>query len=79
MVTEADHSGWTVDDLRPYVTHVVERFGFERLMWGSDWPVCLLASNYEDVRLAAIDALRPMTDDERAGVMGRNAAEFYRL
>ncbi len=79
MVTEADHSGWTVDDLRPYVAHVVERFGFGRLMWGSDWPVCLLASNYEDVRLAAIDSLGPMTNEDRDGVLGRNAAAFYRL
>ena len=79
MVTEADHSGWTVDDLRPYVAHVVERFGFGRLMWGSDWPVCLLASNYDDVRLAAIDALGPMTAEDRDGVLGRNATDFYRL
>ncbi len=79
MVTEANHSGWTVDDLRPYVAHVVERFGFGRLMWGSDWPVCLLASSYDDVRLAAIDALGPMTAEDRDGVLGRNATDFYRL
>ncbi len=79
MVTEADHSAWTVDDLRPYVARVVEQFGPARLMWGSDWPVCLLASDYDGVRGAAIEALGPMTDDERSGVMGGNAAEFYRL
>ena len=79
MVTEADHSGWTVADLRPYVPHVVERFGFGRFMWGSDWPVCLLASNYHDVRLAAINALGPMTAEDRDAVLGRNATDFYRL
>jgi L-fuconolactonase len=79
MVTQADHSGWTVDDLRPYLAHVVESFGFERLMWGSDWPVCLLASDYDDVRLSAIDALGPMTPEDRDGVLGRNATDFYRL
>ena len=79
MVTEADHSAWTVDDLRPYVAHVVEQFGLARLMWGSDWPVCLLASDYDGVRAAAVEALGPTTDDEYAGVMGGNAAELYRL
>ena len=49
MVTEADHDNWSVDDLRPYVEHVREQFGMDRLMFGSDWPVCLLASSYRRV------------------------------
>ena len=68
-----------VDDLQPYVAHVVEQFGLARLMWGSDWPVCLLASDYDGVRGAAVEAMGPMTDDERAGVMSGNATELYRL
>ena len=79
MVTEADHSDWSVEDLEPYVAHVVDQFGFERLMWGSDWPVCLLAASYDQVLRAAVDAVGPMPDEQRAGLMGRNAVEFYRL
>ena len=46
MVTEADHGQWTTDDLRPYVEHVIECFGEDRVMFGSDWPVVLMASSY---------------------------------
>ena len=79
MVTEADHSTWSVDDLRPYVAHVVEAFGLERLMWGSDWPVCLLAASYEGVLEAALEAIGPLTLDQRAGFLGGNAIRFYGL
>src|SRR5262245_692918 len=53
MVTEADWSSWTVDDLRPYYDVVLEAFGPSRLLFGSDWPVCTLAASYDAVRLAA--------------------------
>jgi L-fuconolactonase len=53
MVTEADWSTWTPADLRPYVDRVIEVFGPERLMFGSDWPVCLLAAPYDEVLAAA--------------------------
>ena len=79
MVTEADHSNWSVADLIPYVSHVREVFGMERLMFGSDWPVCLLAASYKQVVDAAIEAIGPMTAEERAGFMGGNAARFYKL
>lgn len=79
MVTEADHSNWTVADLIPYVSHVREVFGMERLMFGSDWPVCLFAASYKQIVDAAIEAIGPMTDEERAGFMGGNAARFYNL
>ena len=79
MVTEADHSDWKVTDLIPYVSHVREVFGMERLMFGSDWPVCLFAASYKQVVDAAIEAIGPMTADERAGFMGGNAARFYKL
>lgn len=49
LVTEADHERWTVEDLRPYVEYAAERFGPERLMFGSDWPVALLAADYATV------------------------------
>ncbi len=79
MVTEADHSEWTVADLAPYVSRVRERFGMERLMFGSDWPVCLFAASYSRVLEAAIEAIGPMTADERAGFLGGNATRFYKL
>jgi len=49
LVTEADHLGWKLDDLRPYVECALEFFGSERLMFGSDYPVCLLAALYDRV------------------------------
>ena len=79
MVTEADHSRWTVDDLKPYVAHVVEHFGLDRLMWGSDWPVCRLAASYERVLESAIDAVGPISEGEREKLVGANATRFYRL
>lgn len=80
MITEADHASWRPADLEPYVDHVLSAFGPGRLMFGSDWPVCLLAGSYAEV----LNALRTVLDgklsaDERAGVYGANAARFYGL
>lgn len=79
MVTEADHSRWTVSELRPYVQHVVECFGMERLMFGSDWPVCLLAASYQQVLDAAMSAVGPLADNQRTAFLTGNATRFYRL
>jgi len=79
MVTEADWSTWTPADLQPYVDHVLEVFGPERLLFGSDWPVCLLAATYEQVVDAARQALVGLTDEERAAVFGATAARIYGL
>lgn len=80
LVTEADHEHWTVDELRPYVEHVVACFGHERLMYGSDWPVCLLAADsYRQVFDAGLEALGPMTDAQRDAFLGANARRFYRM
>ncbi len=57
MVTEADWSAWTVDDLLPYARHVLDVFGPHRVMFGSDWPVCTLAATYDEVAAAAADLL----------------------
>lgn len=74
LVTEADHAGWTAGDLRPYVAHAVEVFGPDRLMFGSDWPVALLAADYRTVFEAA-RALVGETGGEQ--VFGGTAARFY--
>ena len=79
MVTEADHANWTPDDLRPYVETTVRLFGYDRLMWGSDWPVCLLAAGYVEVKDALLTALNPITQNDLARVMGGTATHFYSL
>ena len=78
MVTEADHARWTPADLKPYVEHTVSCFGLERVMFGSDWPVSLLASNYDGVIGALEEILTPTLDEASlAQVFGGNAAKFY--
>jgi L-fuconolactonase len=80
MVTEADHERWTADDLRPYVEHVVECFGFDHLMFGSDWPVCLLAGSFDQVIEALRQILSPsMNEQDERKLFGENAAHFYKL
>ncbi len=79
MVTEADHAAWKPDDLKPYVQRVIEVFGLDRLMFGSDWPVCLLASSYDDVVSAALESVGVISAEDRAKLMGGNAIAFYGL
>lgn len=78
MITEADWKGWRPDDLRPFVLHALEVFGPERLMWGSDWPVCRCAGEYAEVLNAARTILdEKLTANEQADLYGGNAARFY--
>lgn len=80
MITEADHKTWTPDDLRPYVEHVMDCFGVERVMFGSDWPVCLLAGSYDQVTAALQAVVKPRLDKRgESAVFGENAARFYKL
>jgi L-fuconolactonase len=79
MVTEADWAAWRPDDLVPYVRHVVETFGPDRLMFGSDWPVCLLAASYEKVLASTRFALAGLSDVEVARVFGQTATVVYGL
>ena len=78
IVTETD-GGWSVEDLRPYVDHLLDVFGPGRLMWGSDWPVCQLAARYEDWRAAAEALTAGLGEGDRARIFGGTAAEFYRI
>ncbi|MEU0196197.1 amidohydrolase family protein [Streptomyces afghaniensis] len=76
MVTEADLASWTIDDLRPYADVVLEAFGPDRLMFGSDWPVCTLAATYGDV----LDTARRLTGpSEHARIFGGTATRVYDL
>jgi L-fuconolactonase len=79
IVTEADWHRWSVAELRPYVDAALECFGTERLMFGSDWPVCELAATYADWHVAAVEMLRGLSSAEREDVFGETARRFYRL
>ena len=79
MVTEADWRTWSPADLKPYVEKVLEFFGPDRVMFGSDWPVCLLASDYAGVKGALEGIIGQVNDNDRAKIFGRNAAAFYGL
>ena len=84
MVTEADWRGkgngaWTPEMLKPYLDVAVEAFGPDRLMAGSDWPVCLLASGYAQWFEVLRDYFAPFSERERARVFGGTAIEVYGL
>jgi L-fuconolactonase len=79
MVTEADRDAWTVDDLRPYADVVLDAFGPDRLMFGSDWPVCTLAAPYDRVMAAAEELTGQLSETERAAVFGDTARRVYGL
>ncbi len=78
LVTEAAE-GWSLDDLRPYADHVLQAFGAERVMWGSDWPVCQLRATYDDWRAAAEALTAPVRPADRDRIFGGTAIDFYRL
>ncbi|HLW47750.1 MAG TPA: amidohydrolase family protein [bacterium] len=79
MITEADWSGWRPDDLVPYVRRAVDWFGDERLLFGSDWPVCLVAGSYAQVFDALQFALGECSSGARSKIFGANAMRVYRL
>jgi len=79
MVTEADHEGWTVEQLRPYGDVLLNAFGAGRTMWGSDWPVCLLAASYDEVMRSAEELTVSLSAPELAAVFGGTAVAWYGL
>lgn len=79
MVTEADWQQWRVDDFKPYLDIVFEAFGPDRLMYGSDWPVCLLAGEYQRVFGLVNDYVSQFQVDDRVKFFESNAAAFYGL
>ena len=79
LVTEADHARWTPGDLTPYMDTVLEAFGPRRVMYGSDWPVCLLAASYDRVYDVAASFVSRLSASEQEAIMGGNASAFYGL
>jgi L-fuconolactonase len=80
MVTEDDHNNWSAHSLQPYIQHAVDCFGWDHVMFGSDWPVCLLAASYDDVVSTLKAALGSQMDaDAERKLFGENAGRFYKL
>lgn len=79
LVTEADWAAWQPADMAPFVDHAIDVFGGDRLIFGSDWPVCLLAASYEQVYQLALSSVERLTDTERARILGDNAVALYNL
>jgi predicted TIM-barrel fold metal-dependent hydrolase len=70
---------WSVDDLRPFVEHVIESFGWDRVVWGSDWPVCTLTADLGRWAAATREIIAGASKDEQAKLLNRNARRIYRL
>ncbi|CAZ98818.1 MULTISPECIES: amidohydrolase family protein [Zobellia] len=79
MITEADYNSWTPEQLHPYMHLVLEAFGSERVMFGSDWPVCLVAGNYGQVKGVVTDFISTLGEEDQQMIMGANAEAFYNL
>jgi L-fuconolactonase len=77
LVTEADWSAWRPDDFRPAFEVVLEAFGVDRLMIGSDWPVCTLAADYKTTMGIVMGFVQGLKGSEQDGILGGNCARFY--
>ena len=79
MVTEADWNTWKPENIRPYLDVIMEAFGTERILIGSDWPVCLVAGKYSEVMQVVTDYISTFTEKEQDLMLGGNAAKAYKL
>jgi L-fuconolactonase len=80
LVNVANWDRWATEDLRPFADYALECFGTDRVMYGSDWPVCLLASDsYLQVWNTANELLKDLSQEDRDRVLGGNAIQFYNL
>lgn len=79
MITEADFNSWTPKQISPYMDLVLSAFGSDRVMFGSDWPVCLVAGEYAEVKQLVTDFISKLSLIEQSKIMGTNAIQFYNL
>jgi len=79
MVTEADWKNWRNEDFKPYLDVIVQAFGMNRVMFGSDWPVCLVAASYKEMLGIVEDYFSEFSKDEQSKFFGLNATRFYNL
>lgn len=77
IITEADWKNWTYEQIKPYLEIVFDAFGTDRIMFGSDWPVCLVAGEYSQVKEIIDTYTKDFSASEKAKVFGENAARFY--
>lgn len=77
LVTEANWNSWKYEDFVPYLDVVLNAFGSKKLMYGSDWPVCLLSGSYSQVKNIIDTYTSRLSQDEKTGIFGANAIEFY--
>ncbi len=79
MVTETDHFQWGKQDFEPFIDLVLSAFGIDRVMYGSDWPVCLLAAQYQEQLAIVEEYISSLSQTEQSKIMGANAIDFYNL
>lgn len=79
LVTEANWKAWKQEDFVPYLDVVTEAFGTKRIMYGSDWPVCLIAASYEEVVGIVKKYYSTFSAEEQQAIFGNNASKFYQL
>ncbi len=79
MVTEAEYNTWTPEQIHPYMNTALEAFGSKRILFGSDWPVCLVAGNYSKIKKLTTNFISQLSQIEQNSIMGNNAIEFYNL
>jgi L-fuconolactonase len=79
LVTEADWKHWKADDFKPYLDVVFDAFAADRLMFGSDWPVCLLAATYRQVKQLIEEYVKGYSEADKEKLFGGNAERFYGL
>ena len=79
LVAYADPDNWTADDLRPYIDHVIECFGWDRVMFGSDWPVCTLSASYRQWVDVLLSLTRGAGEENQKKLFHDNAVRTYRL
>lgn len=79
MITEADYGRWTYEDLKPYLEAAAEYFGVDRICFGTDWPVCLLAGSYTQVYEIIDKFSNQLSTDEKNKLLGLNSMKFYTI
>ena len=79
MVTETTNFNWQQNDFRPFIDLILAAFGVNRLMYGSDWPVCLLAASYKEQLTIVQDYIATFSEEEQTKIMGENTIKFYNL
>lgn len=79
MVTEADWKLWSMEDISPYINVIINCFGTNRILYGSDWPVCLLAAKYDEVLGVVEKAIEGLSINEQEAIMGKTAQKVYHL